>query len=310
MLSDTQFGLLLALGTTLLWSVSSVVFDMASRRVGSVPVNVIRLAMAVVCLASYVWIASKVTGVAIGWPSGRQTIMVAASGLVGFFICDLFLFRAFVLIGARTAQLLLCVSPIFAAIAGYFIAGEHLAASKLVGVAVTLAGVAWVITQRAPSEEHKHNRRALWTGVGFALIGAMTQGMGLPMAKLGVLAIRPGEHPLDPALATLIRASTGLLCFLFFASVTGRMPRTVRALRNGKGMLLTSIGAVAGPFLGVTLAVASTRYVETSLAITVTSLVPITIIPLAIIVQKEHITWRAIAGSAVAVVGVILLAWW
>jgi drug/metabolite transporter (DMT)-like permease len=321
-MTQEHIGMALAFGTTMCWTFSSVCFEQASRRIGSVPLNLIRLVIAVGFLATFVALSQWMGWTSAALPSVRQFWLIALSGLVGFFLCDLFLFRAFVLIGARVAQLVMCLAPMFAGLCGYFIADETLSWVDGLGIAITLAGVMWVVSERpvAPAQGAEaadegamhpvHSRRETLTGLLFALIGAATQGLSMPIAKIGFAASQPGEIELPPAEATLIRAASGVVCFTAFILAIGMTRKTLTGLRDARAMTYATVGAFLGPFMGVSLWIAATARVQTSIAATVTCLVPITIVPLAILVRKERVSWRAVVGSLIAVAGVVVLALW
>ena len=85
------------------------------------------------------------------------------------------------------------------------------------------------------------------------------------------------------------------------------MRDTVAAVRHGAALGLLSLGAFWGPFLGVTLYIQSLKYIPPSTSQTITSLVPVLMIPFVIFVRKERVSPRAIFGACVAVAGVWLL---
>ena len=68
-----------------------------------------------------------------------------------------------------------------------------------------------------------------------------------------------------------------------------------------------ALGAVMGPFLGVSLLLLAVQSVPAGIAQALVSPVPVLIIPFAAILYKERITRRAILGACVAVAGVVLL---
>ena len=91
-------GEVAGLATAVCWTASAVALSAASRRIGSLPVNLIRIAQAALLLTLY---GAIVRGLA--WPAdaGRhQWFWLSASGIVGFTLGDLCLFKAYVLIGA------------------------------------------------------------------------------------------------------------------------------------------------------------------------------------------------------------------
>jgi len=133
-------GELAALLTAALWSVSALVFAAASARAGSVQVNVTRLLLAVVYLAVLI----PLLGADINL-SGTQLLYLAISGVIGLTLGDTFLFRAFQEIGARLSMLMMSLAPAIAAVIAYVFLGESLSVAGVVGIAVTLAGIALVV---------------------------------------------------------------------------------------------------------------------------------------------------------------------
>jgi drug/metabolite transporter (DMT)-like permease len=212
-----------------------------------------------------------------------------------------------VLIGSRLAQLMLCLSPIVAAVLGRFMSGasENLGWIEGVGIVIALIGVAIVIGQKRDGESHAQ-KREFQLGVWLAIVAACLYGLSLPVAKLGKTALE-GEVILSPLESNLIRIAGGLVLFYVFIPLTGRTRDTIAALKNAPAMGLMLLGAIAGPLVGVTALMASTRYLPSGVVATITALVPVTIIPLSMIVKKERVTVLAIVGSCVAVAGVIVL---
>ncbi|MCS7032376.1 MAG: DMT family transporter, partial [Phycisphaerae bacterium] len=143
-----MYGAYLALGTAICWTISAVAFEEASRRVGSVPVNLIRLIMAMLMLAL---LNQARLGEALPFSAtAGQWVYLLLSGVLGFSIGDLALFRAFVLLGSRLATLLMCLAPIFAAVTEWLWLGGLISPWQLLGMGVTLLGVAWVVCEKPP----------------------------------------------------------------------------------------------------------------------------------------------------------------
>ena len=55
-----------------------------------------------------------------------QLVLVRLSGIVGFFLGDLFLFKSYIIIGSRTSQLVMSLAPMITAVIGWFFLNEIL----------------------------------------------------------------------------------------------------------------------------------------------------------------------------------------
>lgn len=307
MMSDYRIGQLLALGTAVCWTLSSIAFEIASRRAGSLPVNFVRLTFAFVGLGIIGFLSDR----QLFWPSDAPPVAwkwLVLSGVIGFFVGDLALFRAFVEIGARLCSLLMALAPPIAALTAVFLLPEeHMTARSWLGMAVTLAGIVWVISERVEqNDSRKHVRRATILGVTLGLIGAAGQGVGAVVAKLGTNSFN------NAFAATQIRALAGIVGFFLLILITRDLRRMWLALRDWRALLALTFGAIAGPLLGVSMLLKSMSKpmnVPPGEASTLAALVPVLILPVLIARGKEHVTWRASLGAIVAVVGVGILMW-
>lgn len=296
-----------AFGAALCWTVGSQMVEAAGNRVGAMAVNSLRLVIAVAFLAAWVTIASGTP-----WPTGftgEQIGWLAASGFIGLFLGDMCLFRAFIEIGPRLSMLIMSLATPLTAVLGFVFLGEVYLPLQWIGMAVTLGGVAWVIVERRP--EHltarmvdtprpKRVRNVTPRGIGLALGGMVGQAVGYVMAKEGV-----GDG--DPFAATQIRFAAAIIAFVPLLTVMGYWPRIGRALRDRAAMLFILGGATLGSALGVGLSVAAIKYTTTGVASTILAIVPILLIPFAIVVYREHVSWRAALGAAIAFAGIVLL---
>ena len=288
-----------ALGTALCWTISVLSFESAGRRIGSMSVNLIRLVMAWVLFAIY---GLAVRGLPVPTHMPQQAwVWLCLSGLVGFFLGDLCLFRALVVIGPRLSTLVMSLAPPMTALMGWLALGERLTVWNWLGMAVTLAGVAWVVTERKARRPGPRRRRAMAWGLVLAFGGAVGQAGGLVLAGVGLAG---GG---DPFAAAHIRVTSGAVGFAVLFVFLGWYPRVWRATRQGRAMALSGLGALMGPFLGVSLLLLSIKYIPTGLAQTFVATIPVMILPFVIVLYKERVTARAAAGAALAVFGVVML---
>ena len=139
-------GEISALLTALFWTVTSLSFEAAGKRVGSLQVNLIRLVIAFFIYAVYL----KITrGMFLPVDAGAERwLWLSLSGLVGFVIGDLLLFQAFVVVGARISMLIMSLSPPVTALISWLMLGEVLSPMNWLGMAVTLTGISLVVLKR------------------------------------------------------------------------------------------------------------------------------------------------------------------
>jgi drug/metabolite transporter (DMT)-like permease len=285
-----------AMLTAVCWTVSATAFSAAGSRIGSIPVNVFRMLVAMLVFAVIGLFATGSplpldVGVA-GW------LWMLLSGAVGFFFGDLCLFRAFVEIGPRLSLLIMSLAPPLTALLAAVCLGERLSAYECGAMAVTLTGIAWVVTERGGTDQV---RRFTWRGGALAFGGALGQAMGMTAAKFGLATI---ESPLD---ATAIRVLSGTVCFVLFAAVRREGPRLRAAMSDRVAVLQVAVGAVAGPVAGVWLAMYALTLIPAGLAQTFAATTPVLIIPVSHFIHRERITARSIVGAIVAFAGVALL---
>lgn len=298
-------GEIIALSTVLCWTVSVQFFGAAAREVGAIPVNIIRIFVALLLFSLFLFARDGVL-VPVKFPV-HAWIYLSLSGIVGFFIGDIFLFKALVELGPRVAMLLHSLAAPTSAIIGWLFLNESYLLYQWIGIVVTLSGVALVIferNQKSSSPRKLKVQKISLKGVLYGLAAMLGQAGGYVLSKAGM---QTESGYLDAFAATQVRAIAAFVCFIIFFTLSNKWGDVKRALRNGKAVLFTTIGAFIGPFLGVSLSLLALHYLETGVAATFLSLVPISIIPFSIFFHKEHVSMRAVGGAFTAVFGIYLL---
>ena len=285
-----------ALATAALFACASLLFTFASQRVGSFAVNLSRITFAVPVLVALTLLIHGGS-----WSEGftpQRLTWLAASGWVGLTLGDWALFSAFALIGPRLSLLLMALAPPVAAALSFPLLGEVLGPRGLIGMVITLAGVVWVILERASNPPPRGHRVR---GVVFGLLGAAGQGLGLVLSKLGMA----GE--IDPLPATAVRMLAALIGAWLVAAATGRLGHFARLVRDIDSRKAIAGATVLGPVLGVWLSLLAIEHAKTGIAATLMAMVPVFILPLARYVRHEQVSPRAVLGAVIAVAGVAVL---
>ena len=173
-------GELYALMVAAFWTVTALSFESAGRRVGSLPVNIIRLVFGFgfLCLLN---------GACRELPfpvdaSRHNWLWLSLSGMVGFVIGDLFLFKSFTLVGSWLAMLIMTLAPPLAAVFGWVFLGEKISPLGLGGMALTLLGIALAVFHRDEEGSPPRERRP-FLGILYALGGALGQATGIEIGR-------------------------------------------------------------------------------------------------------------------------------
>ncbi len=298
-------GELAALFTSLSWSVTSIQFTLAGRRVGSPVVNRVRLAFALL----YLSIAHLIATGAV-WPLGadrERWFWLGLSGIVGLVLGDACLFQAYVLIGPRRGQLLMTTVPIISTLMAWLWLGEALTGVEILAMTLAVGGIGWVVSEQAlranatgvfPGDT---DRRAFAMGVLLGLGGALGQAIGLLLSKKGM------EGGFSPLSATIMRILVAVVVIWLVTALHGRVRPTWRALEDRVALRFIAGGAFTGPFLGVWSSMIAVQNAPIGVASTLMALPPILLIPLTHWVFGEQITRRAVVGTMVALAGAALL---
>lgn len=296
-------GELAGFATALLWAFGALAFAAAGRRIGAMAVNLVRIPIAVVLLGVLHWI---LLGSPWPQPPADALALLAASGVVGLSLGDLFYFHALAVLGPRLGALLLATWPVACAGLAVPILGETLRLVHWLGIAATVAGVVLVLTGPASGSAWapQHGARARRIAVAGGLLGAGCQALGLIWSKQGIQA--GGEGLIDPLSATLVRMVAGMLGVLLIALATNQLG-LVQRLRDRKAIAQAALGSLFGPTLGVWLSLVAVMLTDAGIAGACMGTMPIFMLPIARVAYGSRPSARAIAGTCVAVAGGALL---
>lgn len=296
-------GELAALGTSISFAFASTLFTLSGRMVGSPLVNRTRLIIALigVMLVHFLWFGDVLPN-----DAGFQPwFWLGVSGFVGLAIGDGLLFQAFVMIGPRLSMLVFSTSPVLGALLAWIFLGETLGWQDILGIVITMSGIAMVVTERTGKPKNKDapdNSRTYIYGLLFALGGAAGQAGGQVLAKIGLA----NEFPTFSALLIRLVVATALIWSLTVAQ--GQVMSSYRDLKaNPRALGMLMIAAILGPIVGVWFSLVAIQNSPIGIATTLSSLTPIFIIPIAYFIFKDKVSKQSLIGTLIAVGGSTLL---
>lgn len=294
-------GELAALGTSLCFSFGSVLFTISGRKMGSPLVNRTRLLVATLLV---MLLHTLTFGQPIPLDAGADRwFWLGLSGFVGLALGDAFLFQAFVLIGPRLAMLMMALAPVLGTLLAWLFLGETLIPMEMIGIAITIAGIMLVIAERnTQTKTETTDKRRYVIGLLCGLGGAVGQAGGLVLSKMGLVGGFPALS------GNVIRLSIAVIIIWILAVANRQIINSYQTLKaNPRALLMLTGGAVLGPVIGVWLSLIAVQNTNIGVASTLSSLMPIFLIPISYFVFGERVTKQAVVGTLIAFVGMVIL---
>jgi drug/metabolite transporter (DMT)-like permease len=226
--------------------------------------------------------------------SNTSALALALSGIVGICLGDTLYFLTLARLGPRLTLLLGSLIPVATAIIAVLFLGEVVTAVAWLGIGLTIAGVTYVLWQRTSTQ---HGVEAWRSGVFFGLLFVAANALGIIASKVGVQEV--------PALeATFIRQAWAIAGLTFWGLMMRDLLGWVRPLRDKRLFKILLLAAVIGAFLGTWLSIVALKYTYVAVAAALNSTSPLFVLPLAMLLLKERIQAREVAGALAAVAGV------
>ena len=164
-----------------------------------------------------------------------------------------------------------------------------------------------ILGKLIPNVELNLPLKGILLGIGAAL----GQGFGIVLSKIGMnhysIAAKGTEvASYIPFAATQMRIISGAIGFAVIILITRRTGTVWAGLKDKKAMGATFMGAIFGPFVGVSLSLMAVQYTNTAIASTIMATTPIIILIPYILFYKKKITLVELAGAVLSVGGVAL----
>ena len=300
----TYIGELISIGVAFSWTATALLSEFGSKRLGNLTLNVLRMALA---LAFSLVLFLVVTGELLpAGASAEAAGWMLLSGLVGYVIGDFCLFQCYIIIGSRYGQLFMTLAPLSAALMAWVTLGEQMTSRGFLAMLVTLTGISIPVMGRG--EHHKVSLKLPLSGVLFAVGAAVCQGVGLVLSKIGMAHYDTAQTAewLIPFSANFFRCIAGIVGFLLLHYFREGMAPLREALHDRKGMAVATATTIFGPFVGVGFSLMAVQYTSAGIASTLMALTPIIIILPSWWLFRQPITWKAVLGAVISVVGVSL----
>jgi drug/metabolite transporter (DMT)-like permease len=284
-------GILAALTSASAWAFGSILFRRLGDEVSPLGMNLAKGIIGILCLGAVILLMG------IEPVTAHAFLFLGVSGLLGIALGDTFFFKALIQLGPRLTILLGTLGPVFTVTLAVVFLRERPSLLAWMGIFLVVGGTTWVLWERAPRKKLK----AKWAyGVKYALLSALCMSLGIIFAKIGVASCSTLQ-------ATLIRFLWSVIGLTLWGCVTKDLGNWLLPFRNPRLLKLIFSTVLVVIFGGFWLFLVALKYIDASIATILNSTTPLFILPMAVFLLKEKISFRAILGAIVAVGGITLI---
>lgn len=288
-------GGLAALSAAFLWALASIWFSRLSHHLPVVQINFLKGFLAIVILTAVLYIG----GGSLAALPLQPMLLLVVSGIVGITLGDTAYLKALQFLGPRRTLLLANLAPPLVGLIAWATLAERLAWRAWLGIFLTLSGVTWVILERTQEENGSTN---LQKGLLFGFLAALCQSVAIVLSR-AVLT----RSSIDALQSTILRLAPAILLLALWSMFRRQPTLNLQAYCQQPRLavwilIATLLGTVFAMWLQqVAIALTAVGIVQTLLSTS-----PLFILPI-VALQGEKISWRAIGGALVALLGVGLL---
>ncbi len=285
-----------ALLAALFWAFASVLFDRAGKAIQPIELNLIKCLLALL-LSIITMLLQSVSFKGIDLTA---TLLLLASGVIGIGFGDTIYFNAIEQIGVRKALLISALTPAITALIAFVFLQETLSLLSWVGILITIAGIAWVITEQTGERNGKKTFPVL--GLIYGILFTITNAIGAVLSRAAL-----AQTEVSALQSMILRLAAGMVVILFWI-ILKKMPigQWLKNSNRGKVIVQATTATLLGTYLGIWLQQTAFKYSPAGIVQTLTSTSPLFILPIAA-VSGEKLSLRAVLGALIAMAGIALL---
>ncbi len=225
--------------------------------------------------------------------------LLLLSGMIGIGIGDTAFFAALNRLGERPTLLIAeTIAPPISIVLAYLFINERIALSSIVGIVITLLGVAWVILERSNNQPGvpKHRRH----GLQLAMVAAISQAIGAVLSREAFI-----QSDISPLVSSLIRLLGSTAFLILWMHITRRTMITP-SIKSKRVIIFILVAAFLGTYLGIYFQQLSFKHTSAAIALTLFATSSLFVLLIAVI-RREKVTIRSGLGALVAVLGVSVI---
>lgn len=291
-MSNSLFGISLALVSTMSWAICSILFKKLGEKLDAISIATIKATLSSTILFLIIFL----TGVNPIIPN-NQLMPIALSGIIGIAIGDSLFFAALNKLSPLALSVILLVCPdLFSGIFGVLFLNEIPSLLSWFGIFSIIIGIIFIFKEEKSCS--KANTKAI--GILFAIIS-------LICTSYSMVIIKPILVQIPVIVATMYRMLFGGIVLMLLNIFTGRILSWRKKLNNHKYNLKLTGVIFLVTIGGFWMSLAAIKYCKLIIASSLMMLEPLFILIFMILFNKYKPNIKEIIGTVIIIAGIFLI---
>jgi drug/metabolite transporter (DMT)-like permease len=285
-------GMGAALGSAASWAIGSILFKRIGESVSPFGMTLVKGSVSILLLGAVLMITGY------GDVPTNSLLLLCLSGVLGIAIADTLFFAALQDIGPIPLVVFFMMGQLLTALLAIFFLHEMPSIREWIGIILTLSGICTVLGSKISGDDT--TRRS---GIRGIILGGLSM---IAMSSSTIIA-KPALMNISTLSATFLRMVAGTIGVLLFGIASGRIQQWLSPVRDMQMMLRFFFSVCTVTFGGFWLSLVAIKYVDVAVASALSATEPLFIIPFAILIFKERVSFAEIIGAVLASGGIILI---
>ena len=287
-----MIGYVLAISAAAIWSGVALSATRMVRYFGSYNYNLLRLLGIIVIFSPYVFLRWEPL-----YFENSIFLAIFLSSVIGIIIGDTFLFICLKRLGPRRQALLFSMQIPFTIVLAEIFLQSLPSITELVGCALIFSGILIAIqfNRSIPNDDLENIQGNKYTG--------LLAGIGLALCQsVGIILMKPALGSTDPIIVSYLRiiiAAVIMFGSLFFI----KNNRLWEKMKDYKKTIFSIFLGFMGMGVGMTMLIYALKFGNPGVISTLSSTMPIMIIPILWIITKNYAGHLAVIGAALTCLG-------
>ena len=224
--------------------------------------------------------------------------MLFISGIIGITVGDTLFFASLQYLGPKVQIIFFMMGQVLTAILGILILKELPFLVQWIGIFVTIIGVAIVLWNKIFTESS--NRKTNIRGIVFGILAMLCFSSAMIIAKQAMITV-------SALSAVMIRMIAGTLGMLIYGLFTKQIVTWLNPIQNRKMITFFFLSVFVVTYGGFWLGLVALKNLNVVIASTLGATEPLFVLPLALFILKERITFLEILGALFTTIGIIII---